>query len=184
MINLLPAQEKALWRTEQIRRQILILGALFLTGLLCFSLILLAIYFYIAGQLACQQISLDAVKKDFEKSESQALEKEINSANLVFSQIYSFYQKQTDFSDIIENIAEALPDGIYLTGLSLEPIWSDHGAGARASISGFSPDRTLLFDFKKNLEGEPIFQEIHFPASNWTKPADINFYLTLESFPE
>ena len=165
MINLLPPSTKENLQKEEKYRLILILGTLVLLFLFSLSLILFAVKIYISGQVESQKILV----RDFQ---AQDAEKEIKLINKKLSNLNSFYENQTSWTRFLERISGTIPEGIYLTTLSLSP--------PEARITGYSPTREVLFNFKKRLEQEPDFQKIDLPPSDWAKPKDIDFHLTFE----
>lgn len=167
MINLLPPQYKAELKEEENWKLTLILSILFLIFLVCSALILFSIKVSISGQAEAQKILLLQEEKKFEESQIQNLEEKITVSNQALLKLNSFYQSQTNLTEILEKISETLPTGVYLTILNFNP--------AQISLSGFSPTREILLEFKQNLEQEELFGEIYFPPSNWVKPTDINF---------
>jgi len=171
MINLLPPEEKENLLREESWNLVLILGTLFLIFLICLALILFSVKIFISGQLEAQKILLLQEEKKFEESQIQSLEEKITVSNQTLSKLNSFYQSQTNLTEILEKISETLPPETYLTTLNLNL--------AQISLSGFSPTREILLEFKKNLEKEQTFGEIYFPPSNWVKPTDIDFIVTL-----
>ncbi len=162
MINLLPPQYKAELKEEESWKLVLILEILVLIFLICLALILFSVKIFISGQLEAQKILLLQKEKKFEESQIQSLEGKIIISNQTLSKLNSFYQDQTNLTEILEKIFET-----YLTILNLDP--------AQISLSGFSPTREILLEFKKNLEQEELLGEIYFPPSNWVKPTDIDF---------
>jgi len=167
MINLLPPQYKAELKEEESWKLVLILEILVLIFLICLALILFSVKIFISGQLEAQKILLLQKEKKFEESQIQSLEGKIIISNQTLSKLNSFYQDQTNLTEILEKISETLPLETYLTILNLDP--------AQISLSGFSPTREILLEFKKNLEQEELLGEIYFPPSNWVKPTDIDF---------
>jgi len=167
MINLLPPQYKAELKEEENWKLTLILSILFLIFLICSALILFSIKISISGQAEAQKILLLQEEKKFEESQIQNLEEKITISNQALLKLNSFYQSQTNLTEILEKISETLPISVYLTTLNFNP--------AQISLSGFSPTREILLEFKKNLEQEELFEEIYFPPSNWVKPTDIDF---------
>ena len=79
----------------------------------------------------------------------------------------------------MEKISETLPQGVYLTNLSLRPAPKE-AQKLQVSLAGFCPTRDILSEFKKRLEAVEVFKEIDFPPSNWLQSKDIDFYLTLK----
>ena len=88
----------------------------------------------------------------------------------------SFYEKQVNLTEILEEISSALPAEIYLTNLSI----TTQDEELNCVLSGFAPTRERLLDFKDNLEKEVRFEEILFPPSNWEKRTDINFTVSFK----
>jgi len=167
MKNLLPLQQKEEFLQEKNWKLILILEILVLIFLICLALILFSVKIFISGQLEAQKILLLQEEKKFEESQIQNLEEKITISNQALLKLNSFYQSQTNLTEILEKISETLPVSIYLTTLNFNP--------AQISLSGFSPTREILLEFKKNLEQEELFEKIYFPPSNWVKPTDIDF---------
>ena len=78
---------------------------------------------------------------------------------------------------VLEKIFKVLPPEIKLTAFS----WKK--STDQISISGFSPNREVLFSLQKNLEGENQFIDkstISFPPQNWIKSSDIDFSVTFK----
>ena len=167
MINLLPLQQKEELLEEEKHNLVLILGILFLIFLISLILILFSIKIFISGEVEIQNILLSAEEKRFKESQIQNLEEKINISNQTLSKLDLFYQNQLNLTETLEKISGTLPLGTYLTTLNLNL--------AQISLSGFSPTREILLEFKKNLEKEKIFGEIYFSPSNWVEPTDINF---------
>jgi len=171
MINLLPPQQKEELLEEEKYNLVLTLGILFLIFLISLILILFSIKIFISGEIEAQKILFLGEEKKFKESQIQNLEEKINISNQTFSKLNLFYQNQLNLTGILEKISGTLPPGTYLTTLNFNL--------AQISLSGFSSTREILLEFKKNLEQEKIFGEIYFPPSNWVKPTDIDFSVTL-----
>lgn len=180
MINLLPPKQKEEILDEKKFRIILILEILVLAFLISLFLMMLSVKIYITGQAASQKILADLEKEQFEKSEIKDFEKEINSLNQEILRLNSFYQNQYRWSDLLENLSAVVPQGGYLNTISLNPLPKEEEKLAEVSLSGFSPTREALSDFKKRLETNSYFKEVSFPASNWVKSKDIDFSATLK----
>jgi len=178
MINLLPSQEKEILRQEEKYKLVLILGILFLIFLICLILILFSIKISISGQLEAQKILLSQGEERFKGTQIQNLEEKIISSNQILSKLSSFYYSQISLTGVLEKISQSLPSGAYLTIFNFNS-GVPSGSG-QISLSGFSPSREILFEFKTNLEKEENFQEIYFPPSNWVKPTDIDFLVNFK----
>ena len=176
MINLLPPEEKEKLLLEQKKRIAIILWFLVLFFLVCLILILFAAEIYLKTQLDTQKTLLDEVQKEYNRPAIQNLQEKIKAANSSLTKLNSFYQKKIYFTEILERISKTLPQGIYLTNFST--VFSPEVL--KISLSGFSPNREMLFEFKKNLEKEEDFKKVLFPPANWVKPTNIEFFVTFE----
>ena len=173
MINLLPPEHKEELIKEKKWKSITILGMLFLVFLICFSLILYSINIFISGVVNSQKILFDQKEKEFKNPQAQALQENLINFNQTFSQIGSFYQSQPHLTEILEKTSKTLPSGSYLTSLSLAPELIEEER-MNCNLSGFSPTREILLEFKENLEKEKLFTDIYFPPTNWVQSKDIN----------
>jgi len=174
MINLLPPREKKILLKQKQFKIVLILGILFLVCLSCFSLILFLIKTDIQQKLLLQQKALEKKEREFKVSEINNLESNINAFNQIFSKIDSFYKQELYLTDIFHTLSQIMPSGFRLTNFSY------YQQEKKALLSGFCPDRDALSEFKANLEKQEIFKEISFPASNWIKSTDIDFFLSFK----
>jgi len=170
MINLLPLEQKKELRQEEILKLVLILGIIFLAFLISLTLILYLIKISFLIDFEFQKISFEERKKEIEKLKIQELKEKIKNYNLIISQLESFYQRQVDLTSILEKILETFPEKIYLTSFNF------NSQNFQFFLTGFSPNREILLQFKKNLEERSDFlKEIYFPPANWLKTTDINF---------
>jgi len=174
MINLLSPVEKETLIKEEKYKLVLILEILFLIFLICFILILFSIKISLSGQVAAQKILLSEKEEGFKKSQIQDLGEKIDSFNKTLSKLDTYYLNQSSVVEILEKISQDLPLSAYLTNFNF------NSGTNQISLSGFSPSREILLEFKKNLEKEENFQEIYFPPSNWVKPTDIDFLINFK----
>lgn len=174
MINLLPPKQKEEIVFKEKQKIILVLEILFLVFIISFSLILLSIKFFLSGNLEAEKLILKTKEKEFLLQKN--LEDEIKNYNLILSNLNLFYQNQVKITPVLEKIAGLLPSETYLTNLNL----SLKDKIVEISISGFSPNREVLFSLKENLEKEKSFKEVYFPPENWIKPTDINFIINFK----
>ncbi len=157
----------------------MILGTLLLFFLISLLLILFSIKIFVTGEVEAQKILFAEREKEFKNTQMQNLQNNLTAFNKKLSQLDSFYQNQSNSSEILEEISKTLPPGVYLNNLSIVPQGGKEG-GFVCNLSGFSPDRQTLLDLKESLEKEKNFQEVYFPSSNWVKPADINFTISFK----
>jgi len=174
MINLLPPQQKEELLEEERLKLVLTWGIIILAFLVSLSLILILIKIFLSADLEIQKTYFEQRKKKLESPVIQEVEAKIKNYNLALSKLESFYQGQLDLTSILEKISQTLPEGIYLTTLSFNPQTS------QISLSGFSPSREKLLQFKENLEKTEGLKEIYFPASNWIPATDIDFLVNFK----
>ena len=167
MINLLPHKEKKEILLEETKRIIISLG--FFTFLSFFSLvlILLSAKIYLSGEITAQKIFLKFEKESLAAKEMSNIQRQVQIFNEKLSLLDTFVDQKTNIAPVLDKVIPTIPPGIYLTNFAYSKKTS------QISISGFSPTRDILFQFKKNLEQE--FQNVIFPADSWVKAADINF---------
>lgn len=190
MINLLPFQyKKELWQIEK-QKIIAILGSVLLLSLFCLTLILFSVEIFTEGQVTVQRIFASVWEREFRQTEIQELQKKVKLANQTLAKLSSFYEAGFSFADAAKEIIQTLPEGISLYSLSFgslteqgppEGKQAPYGAGVEVSLSGFAESREILFKFKNNLEMTPNFKDIYFPASNWVKPTDIDFFVSFKA---
>ncbi len=177
MINLLSPKEKEILNREERWKVIILLGIFILIFFVCLSSILFSIKTFTAGETEVQKILFSQKEKEFKSSQSQILQEQINIYNEKLLKLETFYQEQSNFAGILGKIYETLPVETYLTSLVITPPSPqlEEKQGMTYHLSGFSPTREKLLEFKKNLEKEENFSEIIFPPSSWVEPVDINF---------
>ncbi len=177
MINLLPPQNKEEILQEENWKLLMILGMHLLFFFISLLLILFSVKIFITGEVDVQKILFAEREKEFKNTQMQNLEANLTTFNTNLNQLDSFYQSQLNLTEILEKISKTLPVQIYLTNLSIIP-QGRKGEMINCSLSGFSPDREILLQFKENLEKETQFQDIYFPPSSWVKAMDINFTIS------
>lgn len=175
MINLLPKKEKELAEKEQRNKIIIILWFLFFLFLLTLFLALLSIEFCIKGQADYRKIILSGKEVVLEQSGIKEFQENAKESNRIVKEISAFYKKKNYFTKTIEEFSDTLPTGIYLNTFSVNV----SEKGFSFNVSGFSPTRESLFEFKKELE-KSNFDKVFFPQDNWIKGENINFYLSFE----
>jgi len=179
-MNLLPPQYKKEILQEENWQIILILGINILAVFICFSLILYATSIFISGETEARKIIYQQREREFETPQTQLLRKNLVSFNETLSKLDSFYQERFKSVEILQEISETVPSGIYLTNLSANL----KVAGEKEVeyvLAGFAGRRDDLLLFKENLEKKEIFEEIDFPAACWLKSADINFTVNFKT---
>lgn len=181
MLNLLPPQYKEELHQEENFRVALVLEILVLAFFLCFSLLLVSIRIYLAGEINAQKVIVEAQKKDLQRDE--AVQRTIKTTNVLVAQLSSFYKNQARVSKILARVSDALPGRVFLTLFTYTP----YPAGAegaplgKVSLSGFAPTSDDLLALKRNLEKDEVFFHMNFPPTNWVQFDE--FSLAVEIHP-
>lgn len=177
MINLLPPIEKQKLSSEKKEKLIIIFGIVFLVALICLTLILLSIKFYVLAETDYQKDLLEQNRKVNQTSEFISLNNTIQKYNAILAQVNSFYKKEIYLNqalDIITKISK--PEGVYLEDFSLN---RDKNGVIKIDISGTGDTRDSLLIFKKNIEADKNILNPSFSTESWTSPKNAKFSLTL-----
>lgn len=169
MINLLSPEEKQHLLFEEKKKMVLILELLGFLFLVLLFLVLFSLKIYISGELKAQEIILDQQEREFESSEMKDFPETVKKANYMFDFLESFYQKRFDLLEVLSELYNLLPEGVYLDSFSYQEYTSE------ITISGFAKTRKRLMEFHRNLGEGPNFQDPYFPSSVWLESNDINF---------
>jgi Tfp pilus assembly protein PilN len=177
MINLLPPQQKNEIASEERFKLSVIYGIVILSFFISFVLILFVLKIYFSSQLEVQNIFLE--QKIAANSQIGQLEKDMNSSNKTIVELASFYEKEYSLIGILDEIIRTVPSGISLSSLNFQ-LAGEGQYKAKVSLSGLSPTRELLLEFKKNLESRAFLKEVSFPPSIWVEPINIVFNVTFK----
>jgi len=181
MINLLPPEEKKKLLSERKKKIVIIFWVLISFFLFCSILVLSSMKIYLQIETKSEKAFLAAANKGVNQPEVQDFRGRIKIANSNLEKLNSFYKKKIYFSDVLKNVSEIIPQQIFLTNLSIIPsVEKEKEQLIKVSLSGFSPTRDVLFDFRKKLENNDYFQEVYFPPSDWVKSTDIDFSITFK----
>jgi Tfp pilus assembly protein PilN len=178
MINLISPKEKEKFFMEKISRMVIVLWFLLFFFIVCLILVLWAVNIYAKSQLGVQEAFSSSAKEPQKMDRINQAKGKIETVNLGFGKVDSFYANKIYFSPLIEKISETLPDGVYLNSFSI--IITDK---IEVSLAGFAPQRDDLLKFKSNLESDKNFVNISFPASNWVEKTNIDFSVSFEINP-
>ena len=167
MINLLPQEGKIEIFLEETKKLIIVLGVLFFLSIFSLILILLSLDIYFSGRLQIQQIFLEIEEGKFEAKGIKDFQDQVKSSNQKLSLLDRFYDQKISLAVVLSKIIKNTPQEIYLTDLSYSK------NASQIILSGFSPSRDTLFQFKRNLEKD--FQNVYFPPESWVKSTNIDF---------
>ena len=179
MINLLPPKEKEELLLQKNRNLTVVLGSMAIIVLICLTLVLLSLKFYILQNISSQKSAIEDVKRQYQTADFMSLKDSIQEYDSKLTKIDNFYKKQTKFSDALKTIAQIQrPDGVTFGNIVLEK--SDTAGKVKVSIYGQSTIRDGLVLFKDNLGKENSVSNLNIPADNWIKPTNISFNLTFD----
>ena len=183
MINLLPEQYKNELKDEENFRLTLILGILILLSFVVFSLLLLSIRIYVAGQIQTQKILVESQREDYGDKDPVT---QIRELNLIVNATSSFYKNQVMVSDILTRLTASLPAGLYITSFNYTSDKSTSASGqtivARISLFGITPTTNDLLTLKTNIESDTLFSDLVIPPEVWKNPSakDVEFSIRIE----
>jgi hypothetical protein len=176
MINLLPQEEKQKLLLAKKEKLFIIFGIVFFVFLVCFTLILLSIKFYILAETDYQKNILQQTEKEYQTQEFVNLNNNIKKYNGILSQLDSFYAKEIYFTQALDTIKSIpSPKGLTLTNFLLS---RDAKGLVQVSISGTSDSRDSLLIFKKSIEEDGSIKNPVFSADSWISPTNAKFSLT------
>jgi len=105
------------------------------------------------------------------------------------------WEKEILLTPFFEKLSLVAPDSIYFTNLMAKLTIQDEiklkeGNTNRnfgetyfnVNMTGFSPNREMLYAFNRSLQQEQGFQAVNFAISSWMSALDVDFALSLE-FP-
>ncbi len=180
MINLLPPKEKEELSLEKNKKLAIVLGNVILISLVCLTLVLFSLKFYMLGEVNDQKNILNSTEKKYLTPDIISTKSLIQNYNTVLTKIDSFYKKEIYFSDALKTISNIQkPKGVYITKLSIDKIKDVNKV--KVSISGSSDTRDNLLIFKNNIERDEKITNVYLPTKSLVKPADVDFSLTFET---
>ncbi|MCX6720503.1 MAG: hypothetical protein NTW11_01740 [Candidatus Staskawiczbacteria bacterium] len=178
MINLLPQEEKQGMIAKSREKLSIIWGIVIFVALICLTLILLSIRFYILAETDYQKNILSQIEKDVQTADFKKFNSIIQKNNLILTQIDSFYKNEIYFSKVSKIITDVSGSkALHITGLSLNRKIS---GGIQASVSGISDTRDDLLAFKKNINEDGRIVNPYFSPGSWVSSKNAQFTLTFE----
>ena len=167
MINLLPPIEKEKRAQEKTLKLVWILGILIVASILCFSLILFSIKFYIADKIRVQGTFIEAERQ--KNSQVQVLQKKIILVNGTLSKLNNFYKNQFSISVFLEQLSSLIQSDVCLENFSYQ------SEGSRIILSGFALDIDEAHKFREILREQENFKKTDFTIPDWLQQKGINF---------
>jgi cytoskeletal protein RodZ len=178
MINLLPEAERQKLLLAKKEKLAIIWGIVVLVFLVCMTLILLSIKFYILAETDYQKNILESSEKTDQTSNFTSLNSTVKKYNVTLSKLSSFYKKEIYFNQTLKIVEDVpSPEGLRLTNFSL----TRNAAGnVQVSVTGVSVTRDDLITFKNNIELDKQIKNPVFSSESWINPKNANFSLTFE----
>lgn len=174
MINLLPPEQKKELLLKKKIHLIIVLGSVFTIFIICLSLILLSLKFYLLITIYSMEFQTANTKDLLKLTEAK---KEITEYNFKINNLKSFYENQLFFNEMLRSTLEVdIPKGVYIIYILSEK----NNNEIETTIYGFSDLRENLILFKDNIDKSNIIKSPYFSPDSWTKTSNINFYLTFK----
>jgi hypothetical protein len=178
MINLLPLEDKQKLSLRNKEKLSVVLGIVALVSLVCLTLILLSIKFYILAKTDYQKNILEQAEKKYQTPEFISFNGIVQKYNTTLTQLNSFYKKEIYFNQALKIITDTpSPKGLYLTYFLLN---RDKNGMVQVNVSGVSNTRENLLTFRKNIEAVEEIKNSYFSPESWASPKDVSFSLTFE----
>lgn len=155
----------------------MVLGFLVVTALLCLSLVLFSLKFYILGEDIYQNTILDAATKKYENPDFLHFKDAIAGYNANLVTIHNFYNSQTYMGEAIKDVlAVGRPGNLYFTNIAFER----SGDKVKVAIAGVSDTRDNLLVFRDNLKNDTAMENVNVPPESWVKAVNPHFYITFQ----
>lgn len=176
MINLLPEKEKKQLKQEYIFRLLIVSFSLVSILALVASLFLAPSYKYSVLKESITQNNLETFNAQNPQIDIENLNNEIAITNKKLSFIISKKSNISVSEDVIEKILALRTAGISFNHLSYNFIDEKN---ISINIIGVATNRTSLRSLKDALTADPLFASVDLPISNFIKPTDIDFNISL-----
>ena len=178
MINLLPQKEKQELIFQKNRNLVVVLGSITMIFLVCLSLVLLSLKFYILQRLSYQQSTLEEAEAQYQTPQYLSLLDSLKKYNMLLLRVDDFYKKENYFSDILKIVfTTKKPEGVTFNNIVLN---RNNDNKTKVSINGASISRDELLSFKDNIKDQNNVNNVYLPPDNLVKPSNINFSITFE----
>jgi len=182
MINLLPPEEKQNLSEIRQRKIVLILGLVVLVFFVSLGLILASMVVSVSSQVAAQKILLNQKEEEFRAADTQNLEKTITQINQSLLQLDHFYRQRPSLVDFLEKISNLLPEGIYLTSISVNPLKSKNENNLfQVYLSGHALSVEEVIKLNENLKKDGTISQIYFPGQTWLEKENFSFSASFQS---
>jgi hypothetical protein len=178
MINLLPPIEKNKLASEMKEKILFIWSIIILSALVCLTLILLAIKFYLLADVDYQNNILKEARQEDQSQDISNFTDIVKKYNATLVQLDSFYKKEIYFNKVLGTInGISFPENLYLTSISLARATSGY---IQVNISGISATRDELISFRKSIEEQKKIINPSFSSESWVSPKNVNFTLSFQ----
>jgi hypothetical protein len=173
MINLLPPHARKKVQVEYWVRVFSVWVALM--GLACIIIGLMLI-----PSLILVQSQLNLYDNEYQNASAQnsvytSLEESVNLANTVSMQLMSS-NSEAVFSKLLFEVEKIARRTVVLDSIAFT---SEEAPVESIQLSGEAPSRSLLVQFRDDLEESPLFKSVELPLSNLAKDKDVPFNITI-----
>ena len=157
----------------------MVFGIIVLVGLVILILVLNYVKFFLLQKSADQKEIFLQVQSEYKNDDFNNISQLIEKNNEYLSKIDNFYKNNPQFSQYLDYFFEIeRPDGVTLTNVLVKRLQA--GQMINFSVSGIAANRDLLQIYKNNIEKNDKISKVNFPANNWLKSSEINFFLSFD----
>lgn len=179
MINLLPQTEKRGLLYQKNRNLVIVLGSVSTIFLLCLSLVLLSLKFYILQEIKHEEIILKDTEERYQTKDFQSLLDFVKKFNSYLYKVEGFYKRQVYLSDALKTILDVQrPNSITFDNIILNYLKEERKI--KASIYGLSINRDELISFKERVEVQAKISNVYLPPEHLVQAENVRFYMTFD----
>lgn len=176
MINLLPLKEKKQLKQEYISRVFIVSFSMISVLSVIAALFLAPSYKYSVSKESIAENNLEVFNAQNPQIDIGKLNQDILKTNEKLSFIISKKPKLDVSVSVIEKILNLRTAGVSFNQVSY--VYEEKGSST-VHIVGVASDRTALRSFKDALSSDESFSSVDLPISNFIKPTNIDFSMSL-----
>jgi Tfp pilus assembly protein PilN len=171
-LNLLPPKDKHSLRTA--------LAMSFVQSLALFVTVVILI---IAGMLfslrviLSQEVDKLSAQRTASSGEHQALVGQMQSINDYIARVDAAQEGFTDWSAVLESLAQSAPRGIRFEGISISPDMT-------LTVEGVADTRDDVLAMERQLNSYPYFTDVTSPLSNILQKTNLRFEFQMKYLPQ
>lgn len=158
MINLLPPEEKRQLRAARTNLLLLRYNFFLLAAVVFLGLATGVTYLYLNTTKANAEATINESKAKVSAYSMTAAQADVFRSNLTVAK--QILDHEVTYSKVIIGIAQILPSGVVLTGLSLDA----HTFGTETTLAAQAKSYDRALALKEAFQASPLFTNVHFQS--------------------